>query len=190
MSKVILLEGVDGCGKTTIAHSLINNHNYNYIHLSKLQPEQNIDEYYSTVIDIVRSYKKLNYNLVIDRGFITNLIYCHIFNDPKVISTEHSIELFNLIDLIIIGLPSYAEYTEDFKKLCETRYELYNDMSQVYRYYKDLWYGESTLDNIFADEVNAFGGLQNKAKFILYDRYSVSKDNVDNWINKVLEKLV
>lgn len=193
MSIVILLEGVDGCGKTTIAQKLIDKYKFSYIHLSKLKENQDIYSYYDNILNVIKYNKNLQNDIILDRGYLTNIVYCNLFNDDKQIINEHLIKLHNLIDLGIIGLPNKKLYLEDYENIKQNRVELYDNMVEVYSEFEKLWLGQSNLktnNQEFIDYINKSGGLQNIDKFVKYDRFEIKKDKIINWVENKIKEVI
>jgi thymidylate kinase len=65
---VIVLEGCDGTGKTTVAAELAERHGYAVIHSGRIPDEEGLAEQYRAALD--RPGK-----IVLDRSFISELVY-------------------------------------------------------------------------------------------------------------------
>ena len=128
--KIILVEGPDCTGKTTLCNQLINRHSFYYKHLTR---PVDVESLYIQLIKELKKAKKTGMNIVIDRAYISNIVYANVFQDAGVLSNKLRLKINKLVDMIIICLPSNKlEYLKKFNGLKESRKELYNDMEKVY----------------------------------------------------------
>lgn len=128
--KIILIEGPDCTGKTTLCDQLINRHGFYYKHLKR---PVDVELLYTQLIKELKKAKKVGMNIVIDRAYISNIVYANVFQDAGVLSNKLRLKINKLVDMIIICLPSNKlEYLKKFNRLKKSRKELYNDMEEVY----------------------------------------------------------
>lgn len=140
---VVLLEGPDGTGKTTLAEQF-KTRDFEYWHFSRME---DVEATYKQIIKDLEIAKKEQRNIVIDRLFISNWVYQTVFKDGQIVSSETVKKVLSLIDSIIFCYPrnpkSVAEYLKRFKKLKTERAEDYSDMTEVlklYNSYGDIFY--------------------------------------------------
>lgn len=128
--KIILIEGPDCTGKTTLCNQLINRHSFYYKHLTR---PVDVEALYIQLIKELKKAKKTGMNIVIDRAYISNIVYANVFQDAGVLSNKLRLKINKLVDMIIICLPSNKlEYLKKFNGLKESRKELYDNMEEVY----------------------------------------------------------
>jgi len=66
--QVIVLEGCDGAGKTTLAEALAAQHGYTVVHSGRTPAGTDLADHYGTILALPR-------RLVLDRSFISELVY-------------------------------------------------------------------------------------------------------------------
>lgn len=130
---IILVEGPDGSGKTTLCNVFVKDYGFEYIHLG---PQKDIEKTYKDLIEKLKNIKK---DVVIDRAMLSNLVYSEIYGGQKL-STDKRAEFWMLLDEIILCLPKNKnEYLNEFSKLKEEREELYKDkMETVYNFFNEF----------------------------------------------------
>lgn len=132
---IVLIEGPDGTGKTTLAKILRDKYDFIYIHLG---PCADIEKTYKELISKLKRYKEFKVNAVIDRAVYSNYVYSEIFGGDKL-SSKKCGKFLRLVDKIIMCLPKNKElYLKEFNNLKKERAELYNEMGQVYDKFKSL----------------------------------------------------
>lgn len=161
MSNVIILEGPDGCGKTTLADKLIQ---LGYKNLVFSVPPKAARKNEKTIFDFFFEplWQAVNTNnrtpIVCDRFHLSDAIYGHVMRDEHVMSqrVQHLIERYlEAIDAtIVLCLPPYAqarfnwecrnrangEYVKDVKKF-DAVYNGYADLLLKPRWHSPLvWY--------------------------------------------------
>lgn len=137
---IYYLEGPDGTGKTTLARNLVNKsinekRTCFFFHCTNKSAKRTPDEDYSEFLQNLKNWKAADYDVVIDRAFISNIVYSSIYEPGKShISESLAEELFKIIDLVVICLPKdKAEYLRSFEELAKTREEDYiENMDKVY----------------------------------------------------------
>lgn len=136
---VVILDGPDASGKTTLAEKLIelNNGNGEILHAT-YRFKNKIPTYHGALLR--KAYRLSKSKLVIlDRLHISEYIYAKVFRDGHTWNWQ--IPVFNQIckELnipIIICIPSSVERgIEWFEQTKNTRYEMFDDMSKVIEEY-------------------------------------------------------
>lgn len=174
MSKIILVEGPDCSGKTTICNSIVDNFNFKCLHLSKLKDNQSVDEFYINFIDNLKIQKQNNMNIVLDRAYISNIIYSTVFKQDETISRYLMDELKKLIDIIILCIPDKDKYITHFNNIKNQRFELYDNMNDIYDLYYDLYYNSSSKLKYTIDNCNV----------ILFNMYNIK--DMESFIKEIV----
>lgn len=123
---MIIIEGLDGTGKTTLANDLLNK---NYILINNnLTSESHYDKY-------VNNIKISDINSVSDRSFISEMVYGKVLSGTTKLSEE---EFVNLVKL-------YSEYETKIiylytskKILLERRKDDFKDSKVIFHLYQEL----------------------------------------------------
>jgi len=123
---MIIIEGLDGTGKTTLANDLLNK---NYILINNnLTSESHYDKY-------VNNIKTSDINSVSDRSFISEMVYGKVLSGTTKLSEE---EFVNLVKL-------YSEYETKIiylytskKILLERRKDDFKDSKVIFHLYQEL----------------------------------------------------
>lgn len=139
---IYLLEGPDGTGKTTLAKNIVNdsiNHKRTclFVHCTNTSQDKTVtvEDGYKRLKEDLEKYRKLDYDVVLDRAWISNIVYTEVYEPGKEhVSNELAEELAKAVDKVIVCLPANKEkYIEHFKKLANQREEAYTaDMDKIY----------------------------------------------------------
>lgn len=146
---LIILEGPDGSGKTTLAKELIDQ-GCHYQHMTYRWPNKMVQ--YQTACFMHNLKKALDTNtpVVIDRWWISDMIYAKVFRGGS--PWPHYGRMLDRMLLSYGGIyvmcqpGTPEEYKVRFKKLADERKEMYTDinkMAEVYDDYTDLFYGSA-----------------------------------------------
>lgn len=84
---IIIIEGIDGSGKSTLAEELSKEFNIPVVHNVKPKDGENILHKY---LKIMREH---NYDVILDRGWISNMVYGDVMKDQHTITQNE----FNLL---------------------------------------------------------------------------------------------
>lgn len=123
---MIIIEGLDGTGKTTLANDLLNK---NYILINNnLTSESHYDKYVNII-------KTSDINSVSDRSFVSEMVYGKVLSGTTKLSEE---EFINLVKL-------YSEYETKIiylyaskKILLERRKDDFKDSKVIFHLYQEL----------------------------------------------------
>jgi thymidylate kinase len=148
MRGIILLEGSDCTGKTTLAKNLVERHGAHYIHLT-YRFEDKMFTYHLAALHraIKLSQKQL---VIIDRLWLSECIYAHVFRGgtkwPEMgRMLDRILRRFGTIYVFCIGVND-EKYHDRFLKVKNQREEMYEDVRKVNTLYKQIYFGSSLLD--------------------------------------------
>lgn len=203
--KIILIEGPDSTGKTSLYNAINNLTKAAYIHITKPQDdsEEAYIDMYKNTLEAAKLIKATGQYVVLDRHLISNIIYDRIFENIVRDNTDFIREMFKTIDCFVMSLPSDKNvYLNKFEEMKTTRTELYKDMSQIYDAYYDLWNGvdniiDAELDNVCTDHEWYFDVLKNwdslriylvenfqNCKWTHYDMQSTTLDKLEDFVKE------
>lgn len=133
---IVLIEGPDGSGKTTLCEVFVKKYGFHYIHLGR---QEDIEETYKDLLNRLKGTKE---DIVIDRAILSNEVYTKIYGGQKLSAKKYA-KMLVFINKIILCLPKDKNrYLQEFEKLKGEREELYKDnMERVYNLfsqYKNL----------------------------------------------------
>ena len=127
-SKLIVVEGAQGAGKTTITDFL--RYSLSYTNLYRLCGTSDLTktglkkatDMYETLLDYVEKLENLSINLVFDRTFFTEENYCRLGKKENSFTEEYNklLERFSKLDFEIYYITLYLEdenlYNERLKR--------------------------------------------------------------------------
>ena len=127
----ILIEGPDGCGKSTFIKALQKEFkNHTIWHLTKTTPD----------VTEGPSFYRDKKNCIFDRGILSTYVYSKIFKDTKIPSQRDIKSILNKMDAVVFCLPfSKPLYLRHFQNLKNTREEEYSNMSDVFDEFTELY---------------------------------------------------
>ena len=118
-SKLIVVEGPQGSGKTTVTDYI--RHGLKYTNLYRLcgtsdstpSGKKKAEDMYIDLLDYIKKLENQSINLVFDRTFFTEEIYCRLdFKEYKFTDVyEKLVEKFNNLDFDIYYITLYLEDT-------------------------------------------------------------------------------
>lgn len=203
--KIILIEGPDSTGKTSLYNSINNLTKAAYIHITK--PKDDSEEAYintyKNTLEAAKLIKTTGQYVVLDRHLISNIIYDRIFENIIRDNSDFIEEMFRTIDCFVMSLPSDKEiYLNKFEEMKNSREELYKDMSAIYDAYYDLWNGvdnltDAELDNVCTDHEWYYDVLKDwdslriylvenyqNVKWTHYDMQTTTLDKLDEFVKE------
>lgn len=203
--KIILIEGPDSTGKTSLYNAINNLTKAAYIHITKPQDdsEEAYIDMYKNTLTAAQLIKDTGQYVVLDRHLISNIIYDRVFENIVRDNSGFIKAMFKTIDCFVMSLPSDKNvYLNKFEEMKATRAELYKDMSQIYDAYYDLWNGvdnltDAELDNVCTDHEWYFDVLKNwdslkiylvenfqNCKWTHYDMQSTTLDKLEDFVKE------
>lgn len=170
MTMIIVLDGPDGTGKTTLAHEICKQTGAKYLHLTYRWKDK-IFDYHTAAI---RWAARQTCPVVIDRWWPSEAIYAKAFRGgstwplqgrmcERVAKKFGVVYVFCLPDDIQSAVANHAE-------LKQHREEMYDDIAAVVDLYLKLWRGESTHQDKgqYIDQLIRTGGINDHKDKILY----------------------
>jgi thymidylate kinase len=161
---IIVLEGPDRGGKSTLAHYLLDKYNFGcYLHAT-YRPGMDVAQHHH---DITIAAKCSNMNTVVDRFWISEMVYGSIFR-----SQWYGYDIAEFLETLlcpkytVFCLPSYDKWIETFKRDIET--EMFKDIEKMEMIYKQY-------------EKN-YNELKKRCDIMLFDWTEETLDNVANRI--------
>lgn len=167
---IIILDGPDGTGKTTLAERMCTELNAEYLHLTYRWKERIFDYHTAAIRYAARKRRPI----VIDRWWPSEAVYAKAFRGgsdwplqgrmcDRVAKKFGVIYVYCLPDDVQSAVANHAE-------LKQQREEMYEDIEAVADLYIKLWDGESTHEdkNQYIDQVIRHGGMVTHPDTIKY----------------------
>ncbi len=175
---IIILEGPDGCGKTTLANHFIEKYDAKYIHLTwSKELEEKMDKYQiESLLEAERLSK--DHLVIIDRLWISEIVYSDVYRTGSQYRGLHQTMklLIDKMDAInIVCLPEdEQDYRLHFEKLKTEREEMYTDTDKalnIYGMYSALWFGveHGSYKTPTCKSIMEAGGLEIFDNYYRYD---------------------
>lgn len=190
---LILLEGPDGVGKTTLAKAIVEKYDGHYMHMT-YRWKNKMFTYHAAGLN--RAAKLSREKLVVlDRQWMSEEAYAQIYRGGSLIphaGRMHQRVLNKLAAVTVVCLPGdWGTYQDRFNVLTKERVEMYEPderMMAVARWYDALWHGKYMHRDWVGygpDLANA-GGLNMKNGFA---RYTIESDGSPSRMPKFIGKL-
>jgi thymidylate kinase len=140
---IIVIEGPDGSGKTTLANQLCKELGAKYVHLTYRWGSKMFDYHTAALFYVLRQAE--HQPVVLDRWWPSEIIYADVFRGGSKWPLAY--RLFEKAALLygftfINCLPQdKVEYLKHFDELQKKRLEMFNNMEKIYDKYYDLFNG-------------------------------------------------
>ena len=145
---IILLEGSDGTGKTTLAKAICKKLNAHYIHATYRFKDKMFTYHTALLNRAVKLIIKTNRPVVIDRLWASEAVYAEVFRGgsewglmgrfmERVINKMGGIHIFCLVN-------NYNGYSKKYVQLKSERTEMYDDADKIFtvaKMYDNLYWG-------------------------------------------------
>lgn len=145
---IILLEGSDGTGKTTLAKAICKKLNAHYLHATYRFKDKMFAYHTVLLYKAVELILKTNRPVVIDRLWASEAVYAEVFRGgsqwglmgrfmERVINKMGSMHIFCLVD-------NYDEYIKKYTRLKSERSEMYDNVDKIFtvaKMYDSLYWG-------------------------------------------------
>ncbi len=187
---IIVLEGADGTGKTTLANALQNAFpGSKYIHATwSRELDCRMLEYHMGILsDAYKHVVETRTPAIIDRLWLSEAIYAEVFrvgskypNEARIM--DKFIEMIGGFNIICLA-DDLNKHAERFDVLKSDRVEMYQNVSQVALLYNEVWRVTKgfILNKGYLEEVFQEGGLCKRKNYV---RYSIEQEgrNLENFI--------
>jgi thymidylate kinase len=191
MNGIIILEGADGVGKTTLAQELKRRFGGHYVHLRR---HKVLFNWWFAALSYARKRKKESL-VVIDRHWPSHLIYQSVYDDcvhlDSVAPTAHTM-FTKLGGIYVFCVPSDIDsVVRRHAKLAAERVEMYSEgMDKVAVRYKALWEGRRVegMSGYFED-ITRHGGVQAWPNAVRYEVGVTSYEEVIHNIVKAQNRI-
>lgn len=139
---IIILDGPDGSGKTTLANYYREKYGARYIHLT-YRWVNNMFEYNTAAIDYAARLAAKGELVIIDRLWMSEIVYDLAYRDKhKNPTMGRQIDrlVLKYSGIYVVCLPANTrEYLSHFDRLKDSRLELFNTVEKAYFHYSDIW---------------------------------------------------
>lgn len=152
---LLILEGPDGSGKTSLANKLSKQTGYNILHFSKPETEEEKDRMYEMYEELI----VCNRYAILDRSWYSEMVYGAVMRDSSYISFDEMYQLEQILADIGALIIYCTGPREVLWRRCTKRGEDYitsmNKFNQIYDKYEELM----SLDHIVPVVKYAFKDL-------------------------------
>lgn len=123
-SKIIIVEGPQGVGKTTITDFIRNSISYTNLYRLCGTSDLSIEgknksiKMYDTLLDYIESLENTSINLLFDRTFFTEEVYCRLGIKEYTFTDEYEklLERLSKLDFEIYYIALYLNNVDDYEK--------------------------------------------------------------------------
>jgi len=165
---IIILEGPDGVGKTTLAEELCGQLDATYLHLG-YRWKDNMFDYHTAAI---RFAARQNKPVVIDRWWPSEAIYADVYRKGSKwpLQGRMADRIARKFGAVYVYCMPDAQHAKRFEELKKNRHEMYDDMSKVSEMFNKLWYGDKEHKNTdsHVDFLIRSGGVKDRDDHIMY----------------------
>lgn len=188
---IIVLEGPDGCGKTTLARHLVQRYGAFYIHG---RVHKDCWKYHTAAVSLAAK-KSRDQLVVIDRNWLSECVYGPAFRgNSQYTPGERCVDrvLLKHAALHVMCLPDDRDrVVAQFERLKNDRFEHFDSVDEVTQRYWDFWFGNKESDPLenYATLLAYYGGVrQMRHDWIRYD-FHRDGDDMDLTCRALLLKL-
>lgn len=192
---IIILEGPDGCGKTTLAEHLIEKFNVEYIHLTWSEDlEKVMDEYQIEALDAAKELSKEKL-VIIDRHWLSEVVYSNVYRNGSQWNGLHQSLMYIINEAKAINVVCFPENINDYhahyEQLKTEREEMYDNTLDVYAMYCALWNGvyHNTFKSPICNKIVEQGGLEKMHNTMHYD-FMLQGNDLNKVSDSIIAKLI
>lgn len=188
---VIVIEGCDGTGKSTLAHELCKRYHGHYVHLTYIRDHTDSFFEQARVLDEAAKFDGLT---VIDRHWPSENVYAacmrkdHTLGAPARMMDRVMLRLGGLYILARHNSPDENQAAN--KENAKAREEMYEDITSVAHRYDQLWSGlDAGWHDVTPDYVGSLirlGGVKKRPNWM---GYNFNKNSLDETIREALLRL-
>lgn len=190
--KIILIEGPDAAGKTSLNNAINELTKSAYIHITK--PINNTlrayNNMYNNTLKAAKLIQDTGQYVVLDRYLISNIIYDMIFEGVLRQNESALDKMLSEVKIIYYALPTDKnKYLQKFAEMQKQREELYNNMSRIYDAFYNLYFGiydDICCKHSWFNKIVLQGGLQKYKNVILYDMQQLPLDKLKDWVTSTV----
>lgn len=170
---IIIIEGADAAGKTTLAQHFVDSYSAEYIHSGKTNDYWKLG--HETLKKAVKlSQKKL---VVLDRHWLSECAYGAVYRG--VVQVAHSARCFDRLiikhcGVYILCVPSNERaHLDKFQQMKLQRNEAFSDITMVARWYRDLVSNGSVQQggSDYGAQFQRFGDFASRPDVVIHDWY-------------------
>jgi thymidylate kinase len=136
---IFLIEGADGCGKTTLAEYIAKELNGMVLH-AIYRPEINMEVYHKDLLTFARVFSNMGIPIILDRWALSEIIYGNVFRDGPSYDAESLLEQNDITYIYCHN----DDVVVNHKRNSKTRKEMFDDMEEVASQY-DTYIEKSNL---------------------------------------------
>ena len=177
---LVILDGPDACGKTTLAKELLKGDMTGYVHLTydKNWADPNLTLWKLQWTSLVKAAIRLGQGklTVIDRHWMSEQIYARVYRQGSSLTAECRMwdrVVQRLCGVYVICAPQVESATRRHAKMHDERSEMYEpspSIQEIARKYLLLYFGnDGNCDNDYAGFLSRSGGLQLRDDCCHYD---------------------
>lgn len=190
MKGLIVLDGPDGAGKTTLAKRLCEKYGGRYLHLT-YRWKSSMFEYHTAALHhaLSMSEKQL---VIIDRLWMSELVYSTVYRNHS--DWPHMGRMLDRVIRKHAGMyilcfdESMKSHQDRFMKLKAERVEMYHDTTDVWAMYHSLYYGgigDLDYGNDYFEDLTKKEGLQKRGDVWKYSIDNEGRD-IEGFINRFM----
>jgi adenylate kinase family enzyme len=181
---IIVLEGPDGAGKTTLAREIQRQCGATYIHMTYRHKNKMPVYHTAALLHALSKVEKTGTPCILDRWWLTEMIYAKVYRGgPKWPEYGRMLDrmLIRFGGVYVLCVPgNEVAYRVQFKSLVESGRELYHDvdkMCEVRDEYQRLIYGTSSLDEYHGYHRHFIrAGIAKRFDMFIYDYQTMGHD--------------
>lgn len=205
MRGVIILDGADGVGKTTLAENLVKRceelgSKAVIHHLGKPDKGTCWDIHSKALMAYIKEAFEQDTVVIADRHFLSESIYGAIYREGSEYpyASRHVDRLLHRFrGLRVVCAPSVEYVQQTFKRLMEERYEMYSEnMEKIAQAYHEVWHGGQLMSHMkegytpdYVAQLSLSGGVKDMLGWYHYDVQLHGKD-MKTYCSYLLNELI